>query len=204
MVLPGSPATLLTMETTDNAPRRDWGRSVRSGVVAAGAALGMTLAGLGIAAAQTDDTTTGVAPAQTPAAPDAGAPAPPPDKPFFGGHHGPKGPGMGLHGGIHGEFTTRAPGGGYQTIATQHGEVTAVSASSLTVKSEDGFSRTYAVDDNTLVNAGNEGIADVKVGDTVHVMAIVTDGKASAVDVHDGTRIRESRDRWMPRPPSGD
>ncbi|HEX7168136.1 MAG TPA: hypothetical protein VF230_14250, partial [Acidimicrobiales bacterium] len=118
-----------------------------------------------------------------------------------GGHKG-----MGM--GIHGEFTTRAPGGGFQTLATQHGDVTAVSASSLTVKSEDGFSRTYVVNDDTLVNAGDEGIADVEVGDKVHVMAVVKDGTASAVKVHDGTQIRASHEKWQPRrqppaPPAG-
>jgi hypothetical protein len=108
------------------------------------------------------------------------------------GHHR-----MGAHGmGIHGEFVTPAPGGGYQTLATQRGEVTSVSASSLTVKSEDGFSRTYVIDDNTMVNAGNDGIADVKTGDEVHVMALVKDGKASAVDVRDATRARALGERW--------
>lgn len=112
--------------------------------------------------------------------------------------------GAGLHGGIHGEFTTHAPGGGYQTIATQKGEVTSVSSSSVTVKSEDGFSRTYSVDDNTMVNAGNDGIADVKSGDDVHVTAIVADGKARAVAIRDGTRIAELRGKWQPPPRGAD
>lgn len=113
-----------------------------------------------------------------------------------------RGHGPGFGGGIHGEFTTHAPGGGYQVIATQKGEVTSVSASSIAVKSEDGFSRTYSVDDNTLVNAGNDGIADVKTGDDVHVTAIVVDGKARAVAVRDGTRIYELREKWAPPRPN--
>ena len=177
----------------DRSPRR--GREARSGLVAAGAAFGMTLAGLGIAAAQTDTSTTTTPP--TTGAPDAQqAPALKPGK--LGGRHHGRGLGMG----IHGEFTTRAPGGGYQTIATQVGEVSEVSRSSLTVRSEDGYSRTYAVDDNTLVNAGNDGIADVRQGDQVHVTAVVRDGRASAVSVDDATRVRELRGRWMPPPPA--
>ncbi|MBA2751148.1 MAG: hypothetical protein H0U41_02775 [Actinobacteria bacterium] len=104
--------------------------------------------------------------------------------------------------GIHGEHVTAAPGGGYQTIATQRGEVTDVNDSSIAVKSEDGFTRTYSVDDNTLVNAGNQGIADVKKGDQVHVKAIVKDGKAAAVQVNDGTQVGRIHDRWMPPPPA--
>jgi hypothetical protein len=160
--------------------------------VAAGAAVALLVAGFGVAAAQSDSSTTTTAPP----APEA--------KPWgrgFGfGHHGGFGRGFGF--GIHGEVTTRAPGGGYQTIATQVGEVTAVSSSSLTVKSEDGFSRTYAVDDNTLVNAGNEGIGDVKKGDQVAVVALVSDGKASAVDVRDITQVGRLRQRWLPPRPS--
>ena len=102
--------------------------------------------------------------------------------------------------GIHGEHVTAAPGGGYQTVATQKGEVTDVNDSSIAVKSEDGFTRTYGVDDNPVVNAGNQGIGDVKKGDQVHVTAIVKDGKASAGDVRDVTQLRQLRDRWSPHP----
>ena len=158
----------------------------RKNLVAAGAAVGMTLAGLGVAAAQTDSST------PTTEAPAADAPATAPaDRPAgrgpggpggHGGRHGGKGPG-GM--GIHGEFVTSAPGGGYQTIATQKGEVTSVNATSVKVKSEDGFERTYVVNDDTMVGAGNNGIADVAVGDTVHVTAVVTGDTATAKSVHE-------------------
>jgi hypothetical protein len=164
------------------------GRRLRSTLLAAGAALGMTLAGLGVAQAQTEGGTE-----QPPAAE--------PERKML--RH--KGGGRGHHGfgmGIRGEAVTRRPGGGFQTIAHQIGEVTEVSATSINVKSEDGFERTYVVNDDTLVNAGNDGIADVKAGDRVRLTAIVADGgQARAVDVHDVTRIRESRQRWMPGPP---
>lgn len=165
----------------------------RAWLVAAGAAVALLAAGFGVAAAQSDSSTTTTT---TPPAPEGK-----PWGPGFGfGHHGRFGRGFGF--GIHGEVTTRAPGGGYQTLATQVGEVTAVSSSSLTVRSEDGFSRTYAVDDNTLVNAGNEGIGDVQKGDQVMVVALVRDGKASAVDVRDVTQVGRLRQRWVPPRPS--
>jgi hypothetical protein len=101
-------------------------------------------------------------------------------------------------GGIHGEMTTRAPGGGYQVLASQVGEVKDVTATSITVQSEDGFKRTYVVDDGTIVKAGNNGIADVKSGDTVRVIAVVKDGTATAKQVGDVTKVRESRGTWAP------
>ncbi|HWL35664.1 MAG TPA: hypothetical protein VNQ77_05670 [Frankiaceae bacterium] len=173
------------MDETTPAPRR--GRTVA--LIGAGLVGGFVLAGFATASAQTP------APSTPGDDTEQSAPLAPGGK---RGHHGPRGHGMG----IHGEFVTAAPDGGYQTIATQQGEVTAVSATSITVRSEDGFSRTYAVDDNTLVNAGNEGIADVEDGDDVHVKALVVDGKASAVSVNDGTQVRRLRERWAPRPPA--
>ncbi|HEX7165825.1 MAG TPA: hypothetical protein VF230_02480 [Acidimicrobiales bacterium] len=186
------------MDTTTSArPSR-----LRAGLVAAGAAMGLTLAGLGVSAAQTDDAPTPTdPPASAPAAPE-GAPEEmrPPGGPGPGGRGGGGGrQGVG-RGALHGEFVTNAPDGGYQTVATQKGEVTSVNAASITVESEDGFSRTYSVNDDTLVNAGNDGIADVQVGDDVGVKAIVTGGNAAAVDVRDGTQIKALREKWSPRP----
>lgn len=170
----------------------------RLGYLAAGVAAGVVLAGLGVSAAQTS-TPTAPPSNGVERAPEA---APPGSERKVGpGGRGHKGLGRGMGMGIHGEFTTKAPGGGYQTVATQHGDVTAVSATSITVKSEDGFSRTYSVDDNTLVNAGNDGIADVKSGDKVHVVAIVTGGNARAVQVMDVTKVRELRGKWKPARP---
>jgi hypothetical protein len=163
-----------------------------AGLVGAGLVAGLVLAGLNVATAQTSPT-----PAPS-TAPDA---RPGHRGPFGGFRHG--GPGMrdGLGAALHGEFTTAAPGGGYQVMAMQVGDATAVSATSVTVKSKDGYSRTYAVNDNTLVNAGNVGIGDVKTGDTVRVMAVVKDGTANAVRVMDVTTVGALRDKWAPRRP---
>jgi hypothetical protein len=176
------------------APRRR-GPLYAVGLVGTGLVAGLVLAGLNVATAQTSPTPT----------PSASA-APDKDRggPFrghgFGRHGGPGGRG-GLGGALHGEFTTAAPGGGYQVMAMQVGDATAVSATSITVKSADGYARTYAVNDDTLVNAGNVGIGDVKTGDKVHVLALVKGGTASAVRVMDVTTVGALRDKWAPRRP---
>ncbi len=168
--------------------RRRFG--VRIVAVSAAGLIALGVAGLAIATAQTP-----------PASPSPGETSP--DR-VFGGRLGGQG-GFGHHGlgrgVLHGEFTTAAPAGGYQTLAVQNGEVASVSASSITIRSDDGFSRTYRVDDNTLVNAGNDGIADVRDGDTVRITAVVSGQTARAVDIVDVTRVRESRGRWFPSRP---
>lgn len=189
-------STAATAPTTESLSPPD-NRSWRNRVIAIGAAAGLTLAGLGVASAQTD--------AADPPAVDGDGPAVvmpgPGGKMFAGGRGGHMGFAMGMGMGIHGENTVPGPNGeGYQTIAHQTGEVTEVSASSVTVKSVDGFSRSYTVNDDTLVNAGNDGIADVKKGNDVRVTAVVKDGKATAVALHDQTNIAASREKWAPMP----
>ena len=100
---------------------------------------------------------------------------------------------FGFGGGIHGQFTVPAPNGGYETILTQHGVVQSVSSSSITVKSEDGFTHTYSVNNDTLVAAGNNGISDVAKGDTVHVLAV---GDA-AKEIVDATKVQGLRHKYF-------
>lgn len=103
--------------------------------------------------------------------------------------------GMGM--GLHGEFVVKqSDGSGYQTVATQVGEVTAVSSSSITVKSEDGYSRTYAVTADTLVNSTRDGIGAVEKGDQVRVLATVADEKATAVQLADVTGRKDAIEKW--------
>lgn len=175
------------------------------GKLAAGAIiLGGFVIGLGVAYAQTESSTTTVPP--TTSTTQAAPAVPPLGKQFGRGHgHGPFGGkmfgrhfgGLGKFGGIHGEYTVKKPDGtGYQTWATQVGEVTGVSSSSITVKSEDGYSRTYSVDENTVVNAGRDGIGTVKNGDTVRVAGLVEDGKARAAAVFDSTSLGKIGEHW--------
>lgn len=179
--------------TQDSTPRRRSHKlaAVVAGIFGAGLVAGVTIAGLSLAGAQTPDPSPSATPNQEEKA----------ERRPLGklGGHGPGG--FGGRGVLHGEFTTRGPNEGFQTLATQYGDVTAVSASSISVKSEDGFTRTYAVNDDTLVNAGNDGIDDVKTGDDVRIVAVVEDNKARAVQVFDGTKVAELRGKWRPRPP---
>ncbi|MFI6826623.1 hypothetical protein ACIBG5_05940 [Kribbella sp. NPDC050241] len=156
-----------------------------AGTVAAVAAT--TTAG-GVAWAATNaDPTPSPSPSASPSAPSN---QPGPGKGL--GHRGE----FGMGGALHGEFVVPKDGGGYQTVATQRGEVTAVSKDSMTVKSEDGYSRTYTLTEDTLVNAARDGIDDVKVGNTVQVTAVVADGKATASSVNDGTVRQAAGEKW--------
>jgi hypothetical protein len=125
-------------------------------------------------------------PSTSPSAPNPANPAKPegPGGPGGPGRHGEFGMGKALHG----EFTVEKDGGGYQTVATQTGSVTAVSKDAITVKSADGYSKEYVVTADTLVNATRDGIASIKTGNTVDVSAIVADGKSTATSVSDGTQ----------------
>lgn len=160
-----------------------------AGLVGAGLVAGLVVAGLNVASAQT-------------------SPSPSPQqkqhrmlKPFRG-EHGPFGrKGEGLEGALHGQFTAKAPGGGYRTMAMQVGDVTSVSATSIAVKSEDGFTKTYVVNDDTMVNAGDTGIGDVKTGDKVRVLAVVAGDTFTAIHVGDVTNVGAWRQHWFPGPP---
>jgi hypothetical protein len=162
--------------------------------------MAVVLAGwIGVAVADTGSTTTTDTPAQATPAP-AGAPGPGMKGGFGGGHMGgPGGPG-GAGGAIHGQLTV-PNGSGYRTIDTQSGEVTDVNQSSITVKRADGFSKTYSVTENTLVNAGRDGIGSVKTGDTVRVNAAEDGTTAEAMNIDDVTTSKAIHDHWRPQAP---
>ena len=102
----------------------------------------------------------------------------------FGAAHqgfGPAGPGgpPGQHGGmggpgpaevgagsLHGEFVVPGGPGAFTTVLTQTGTITAISPTSVTVRSDDGFSQTYVIPST----AGNAG-APFAVNDQVVVRA---------------------------------
>lgn len=125
----------------------------------------------------------------------AATPSPSPSKTKPGhGPYGPKFPGRGAFGAglgfgafraLHGEFVVPRSGGGYQTDDIQRGRVTAVSTSSITVKSADGFTKTYQVTSSTLVDAQRDGIGSVKDGHQVFVLARVSGGTATATSIQD-------------------
>ena len=82
-----------------------------------------------------------------------------------GGRHGSGGgPGPAAVGptSLHGEFVVPDGAGGYSTVLTQTGTVTAISPTSITVRSEDGFSQTYVIP-STAGNAGAPFAMDDRV-----------------------------------------
>jgi hypothetical protein len=162
------------------------------GVAGAAAAAGT----IGLAAAQTDTTTppTTSAPSSSTTAPAKGGE----------GHRGPGG--LGRFGGIggdvvHGEFVV-PKNGGFETLDLQTGKVTDVSSTSITVQSDDGFSKTYAVTDTTLVNSARDGIGSIKKDNTVRVTATVSGSTATAVDIIDVTMIQAQRPNFAPDRPA--
>jgi hypothetical protein len=100
----------------------------------------------------------------------------------------------GLGGGVvHGQLTVPKSGGGYQTVDVQQGTVTAVTTTSITVKSADGYTASYAVTSKTVVDAESAGIGSVKKGDTVFVTATVSGSTATAASITDVTAVKAGR-----------
>jgi hypothetical protein len=94
---------------------------------------------------------------------------------------------VGPRGALHGELVVpQRDGTGTQTIVVQSGNVTAVSATSLTVKSSDGFTATYVITSSTRVAPRSGAVTSLKKGDPVHVAATKSGSTLTALMV--GTR----------------
>jgi hypothetical protein len=100
----------------------------------------------------------------------------------------------------------RRNGTGYQTVDTQVGTVKNVSSNSIEVTSVDGsangFDKTYAVTNNTVVNSGRDGIGSVKAGHTVQVVAVVNNGTTEAASIIDTTTLGAIVGHWKPAAPA--
>jgi hypothetical protein len=100
----------------------------------------------------------------------------------LGGQHGAVGgPGPAAVGStsLHGEFVEADGAGGYTTELTQTGAVTAISPTSITVRSEDGYSQTYVIPST----AGNAGAPPFAVADQVVVRATRTGQTATVTNI---------------------
>ena len=175
--------------------------AVMAGVVTLG-----VLAGAGVAVAATSSS-------GQPASPGASAPPSPspsvrPHFPAKGRWHmrapggGPfdfGGPGAmgGLFGAVHGSAVVPKPGGGYQTIAFQNGKVTAVSSTSITLHSADGYSHSYRVTSSTLVNAQRDGLGSIKAGNQVIATATVSGSTATATRIIDVSLLQQDFHRFF-------
>lgn len=83
---------------------------------------------------------------------------------------------------LHGEVVIKGKDDQPVTVALQRGAVTAVDGDSVTVKSEDGYERTWALTSDTTYRSFRDkgSKADVKVGVTVRLAGPVDGGNATA------------------------
>lgn len=84
---------------------------------------------------------------------------------------------------LHSEGVIERQDGTYVTVRMQEGEVTAVSATSITVQSADGYASTYVINGDTELERDRADGAP-RIGDTVHVRATVSGSTAMADDIH--------------------
>lgn len=74
---------------------------------------------------------------------------------------------------LHGDFVVANPNGGYTTERLQTGDVTELSATSVTLTSKDGYKQTYTLDGTT------QKTGDVKTGDTNVTVVAKVDGQTA-------------------------
>lgn len=99
------------------------------------------------------------------------------------------GPGLGVGGKVlHSEATVQTPDGTTKVVVSQSGDITDISDSTITVKSNDGFDATYTIDKNTRISLnGNDGaVSSLKKGDTVRVFGTKNGSANHAEAVMDG------------------
>jgi hypothetical protein len=197
--------------------RAAWPGSRRAIIIAAVAGAGL-LAGAGVAFAATGSPAHPVRPGTITAATPSPSPSPsapaaklPPGshrfpfkfRPPFGPGGFPFGPGGfgfgpggplgagGPFGAIHGQYVTPKSGGGYQTVDVQTGKVTAVSSTSITLRSADGYTHSYTVTGSTVVDAQRGGISSIKTGNEASVQATVSGSTATAASIQDLTLLKQ-------------
>jgi len=180
--------------------RRGWGRVGLVLTVVAGLAL--TAGGVAIAAGDSSTPKPSASPA---AGTESGGTPPGPDLRFPGPDIGFLGiPEMGFAGpALHGEITVPKEGGGYEVLHIQRGVVRNVDASSLTVRSSDGFTETYAIGPHTIIDRDRHDIGDVKVGHRVALTGVDVNGTLTVRSLVDGTLFDKSIERFgaPKRPP---
>ena len=154
---------------------------VAAGVLAGGAG-GVVISQLGVAGA--------TSPSPSPVAP-FGAPGP-------DGADGMRGLGLlgGIAGGgrlLHGEATVAKAGGGTTVVRFQNGVISAISGSTMTVRSTDGFTGTYTVNGTSRIslNGTNGTLSKLAKNDQVRVLAVQSGSSDVAKMVFDGVPPRE-------------
>ncbi|WP_426939423.1 hypothetical protein ACQCSV_07185 [Pseudarthrobacter sp. S3] len=108
---------------------------------------------------------------------------------------------------LHSESVVKKADGSFETVLTQQGTVDAVSETSVTVKSEDGFTQTYAVNADTKIikfpapaadgspATGDDGkrlkrsevtIAEIATGEAVRISGVESGDDATARQIVEG------------------
>jgi hypothetical protein len=108
---------------------------------------------------------------------------PPGGGPGFGpGGFGAGGPGSGGQGtvadALHGEFVVADGHGGFTTELTQVGEVTDISDTAITARSDDGFTHSYLITTDT-----RQGRSPVHAGEHATIRAVSRDGSDTATAI---------------------
>ncbi|MDQ0029159.1 DUF5666 domain-containing protein [Arthrobacter bambusae] len=103
---------------------------------------------------------------------------------------------------LHGEFTVKNKDGTFTTLVMQRGTVQSVSDSNISVKSDDGFTQSYAITSSTTIvklpasGTGMQGrkpspqsikASDLKAGDTVAVSGTKSGTTVTATRITAGT-----------------
>jgi len=107
----------------------------------------------------------------------------------WGGLDGILGAGADLGDILHSEIVLAKEGGGTQTVLVQKGAVTEVSGTSVTVKSADGYTKSYAVNGDTKVKADKDEIGAVAANEEVLVVAPQSGDKQTATVLLDLTDL---------------
>ncbi|MFF1253968.1 hypothetical protein ACFVYC_15915 [Pseudarthrobacter sp. NPDC058329] len=165
----------------------------RKTVIAGAVALALTGTGVAFAWAAGDSASPSPSPSQSQAAPGQETRKAKPDRAQRPQH-------------LHSEIVVQNADGTFATELRQRGTVDAVSATSVTVKSEDGYSQTYTVNANTKVTqvppAGNGTpatpgsgkrlkpvagtIGDIAAGDIVRISGVKKEDQATAERIVEG------------------
>ncbi len=102
------------------------------------------------------------------------------------GFDGPRGMMFGAGRTIHSEGVSAqqdsSGGTTYITVRTQTGKVTAASDSSITLKSDDGYTSTWSITASTVVSSNGSKVkaSSFKVGDVLSASGTVSNGAATA------------------------
>ena len=93
---------------------------------------------------------------------------------------------------LHGEATVRTAAGKDEVVEFQHGTISAINGSTVTVKSADGFTADYTVDKTTriVLNGTSGALSTLKNNDDVRVLAVRSGGGATAKAIIDGKPMR--------------